>query len=121
MTSGRDFRRQFLEHVRRIVKPGGVFIAHVHNYWNQVFQYGGLKWAAQNLVEKLRGQSELGDRLANYRGVQGMFIHSFRKPEACRLLNSAGFEIKEVVSVVASSRHWLDIAKTDVGWIFVCQ
>lgn len=118
MINGREFREQFLRHARRIIKPGGMFIVHAHNYWFQLRHPGGFRWVVSNIASSIMGPTEIGDRYCEYRGVNQMFIHSFRKREIRNLLEECGFEIREVVSFKDQGRTgWL----SDVGWFFVCK
>ena len=50
MIRGRENRRQFLRHVRRILKPGGTFVVHVHNRWYNLFQPQSRWWFLTNLA-----------------------------------------------------------------------
>ncbi len=126
MIKGRENRRQFLDHVRRILKPQGQFILHVHNIWYQLRYPGGISWLVANAMKSLRGQGELGDRYAEYRGIRRMFIHSFRKSELKADLRQSGF----------GELHWLGILGKEtsvvedptwrhafqvVGWVVVCR
>lgn len=126
MIEGAENRLRFLQHVRRILKPGGFWILHAHNLLFQLRHPGGLKWMLKSALDHVRGKSELGDRTATYRNVNQIFIHSFRRSELKRLLVDAGFEnqiwfgIKpnnpqpiEKVSVLNSASL--------VGWIVVCK
>src|SRR5262249_24696603 len=40
MVSGTAERRRVIEHVRRLLRPGGTFIVHVHNYWFNCWDRG---------------------------------------------------------------------------------
>ena len=37
-------RRRVVEHVRRVLKPGGTFAVHVHNRWYNLFDPQGRRW-----------------------------------------------------------------------------
>ena len=118
MICGHHLRADFLGNCRRIIRPGGKFVVHAHNYWNQLTHAGGFRWAAQNLWRAIRGHEEIGDRESDYRGVKNMFIHSYRRNELSSALQQAGFKIAEVYKFlpeVASGR------KPCVGWIIVCH
>ena len=126
MIHGRRYRKQFLSHVRRIVKPDGQFILHVHNIWFQLRHPGGLSWLLSNFMQTLQGKSELGDRFAEYRGIKNMFIHSFRRRELQRDLRHSGFDqmhwfgIRANETTAVENPNWSSVFQ-DVGWIVVCR
>ncbi len=136
------FRRQFLDHARRIVRPGGKFIVHAHNIWSQLLARGGVRWFAKHLVEVATKKNEFGDRFSEYRGIRNMFIHSFRKRELLQLLEASGFSVQEIYPVtralldqIQSCNNGQDEFNVDealerssgagvfqtIGWIIVCQ
>lgn len=148
MIRGQQFRRQFLNHARRIIKPGGYFILHAHHVWSQIRDRGGVKWFAGHLADVVRGRNEFGDRFAEYRGIRNMFIHSFRKSELIGLLEAGGFSVEEIYPVTralldqirscdndreftaADNTQIINNAITQaapagalktIGWIVVCQ
>ena len=49
MIRGRQNRRRVLAHARRILKPGGLFVLHVHNLWYNLFDPQGRLWLARHL------------------------------------------------------------------------
>lgn len=91
MLRGKPARSKFLRHARRIIRPGGPFIVHAHNVWNQRRFPGGWTWLARSALSSLTGRTEFGDRWANTAGVQGLFIHSFRLGGLIEELRSAGW------------------------------
>lgn len=125
MIQGRQHRQLFLEHVRRLVKPGGQFVLHVHNLWFHARHPGGKRWLVANGLAALNGKTEWGDRFARYRGVNNMFIHSFRRCELRRDLAQAGFEQLEWFGIGAQQtevrpvRWWNALGL--VGWIVVAK
>ena len=88
MIRGEDNRRRFLGHVRRILKPGGVFVVHAHN---ARYRFGrGLGH---------RGPQP-GDRtMPQHRGGADLTIHHYTKPELIAELTAAGFRIQEISPV----------------------
>ncbi|MCH2178187.1 MAG: class I SAM-dependent methyltransferase [Mariniblastus sp.] len=126
MISGSDNRVRFLRHAHRILKPGSRFILHVHNYWYQCRYPGGIRWMFRNWVRSFMGKSEIGDRLSDYRSIRNMFIHSFRYSELQRVLDTSGFEVREVLSLRGGNLepkngyHIADCFRT-VGWILMCE
>ena len=117
-------RAKFLAHARRIIRPDGRFFVHAHNYFYQWRHPGGVRWAASNLIRSLRGKEQIGDRLATYRNVSGMFIHQFRRSELSQSLTDAGFPSQEWFGVEAGSTEPVPIRRWHnpfrfVGWVVV--
>ena len=50
MIHGRPNRQRALGHVRRMLKPGGVLVLHVHNFWYNLFDPGGPWWVLKILL-----------------------------------------------------------------------
>ncbi|HKA06399.1 MAG TPA: class I SAM-dependent methyltransferase [Gemmataceae bacterium] len=100
MIRGADNRRQFLHHVRRILKPGGVFVLHAHN---DRYRFG------RGLGQ--RGP-EPGDRtMPQVRGGAELTLHHYTRRELVRALTAAGFRIRELMPVSAdgpllAARFW---------------
>ncbi len=91
MIRGRANRHKALEHTRRIIKPGGKFVLHIHNYWYNLYDPGGPWWVLGNLLRStFRRDVETGDKFFFYRGVNNMFLHVFRYREIKRDLKAAG-------------------------------
>lgn len=124
MVKGAENRAKFLAHARRIIRPGGLFVVHAHNYFYQWRHPGGVRWAAKNLVSSLRGNEQIGDRLATYRNVSGMFIHQFRRSELNAALADAGFPSQQWYGIKAGSTEPVPIKRWHnpfrfVGWVVV--
>lgn len=97
MLRGKDERRKAVEEAHRILKPGGVFILHVHNRWFNAWNREGRRWLLSNAWKALWGKATAGDRLMPvHQGVANLTLHLFTRREACRLLRSVGFRIREV-------------------------
>lgn len=127
MIRGRENRRQVLRHVRRILKPGGPFVLHVHNYWFNLFDPGGPWWIATNWGRSLLVRDiERGDKYFTYRQIPNMFMHVFRRRELERELRLAGFKIREITLLDAQrqqplARPWLFGNVRSNGWIVVAE
>lgn len=127
MIQGRGNRRQALCHFRRILKPGGRFVLHVHNLWYNLRDPRGPRWLARSLLNAITDREvELGDKWFPYRGVPRMFLHVFRKRELKADLRHAGFSILKAIPLNAPRRHalrhpWLLPAIRTNGWIVVCD
>jgi SAM-dependent methyltransferase len=117
MVNGQGERRRVLAHVHRLLKPGGVFVLHVHNRWFNVWSPGGRAWLWENGWRSLLGRGEAGTvRMPVHQQVAGLKLHLFTRREVVRELRRAGFHIREVrpVSLRADGRlpwpAWL-------GWL----
>ncbi len=123
MIRGRANRRRALAHARRILKPGGRLVLHVHNYWYNLRDPEGPLWVLGNLLQTpLSRELEVGDRWFPYRGLPSMFLHVFRWRELAADLRSAGFRIVERIALDAQRRHalerpWLLGPLRTNGWI----
>jgi len=127
MIQGRDNRGRMLRHARRILKARGLFVLHVHNFWQNVFEPGGLGWLLANLRGAAGGADvAIGDKVFPYRGVADMYLHLFRRGELLGELREAGFRAKEVIPLDAPRRGplrlpWLLGGFRANGWIVVCD
>ncbi len=93
-------RRRMLGHVRRLLRPGGRFVLHVHNRWFHAWDRGGRRWLCRDLFRSLLRHENAGDRVMPvHQGVAGLTLHLFTRRETIRLLRSAGFRIREVQPV----------------------
>lgn len=82
MIQGRSNRRQFLSHVRRIVRPGCPFYLHVHHRYAAITSLPGLKQLVGSAARGLmRRDWEFGDAVYAYRGLPDMFLHQFSRGE----------------------------------------
>jgi ubiquinone/menaquinone biosynthesis C-methylase UbiE len=127
MIRGRANRRRVLRHVRRMLRPDGLFALHVHNRWYNLFEPQARTWLAGNLVlSRFQKGVEPGDKFFDYRGISSMFLHVFTKRELLADLTSSGFRVRELVSL-DRHRHrplphpWLLGRLRANGWIVVCE
>jgi SAM-dependent methyltransferase len=127
MIRGRANRRRALQHARRILRPGGRFVLHVHNYWYNLRDPDGPLWVLGNLLTApWRRDVEVGDRWFPYRGLPSMYLHVFRWRELAADLRAAGFRIIERIALDAQRRHalvrpWLLGPLRTNGWIVACD
>lgn len=134
MIRGSDQRAQFIQHVSRILKPNGLFVLQVHNYWVHVFDPDGPLWMLRNFARaKIKRDVELGDRFFLYRGIPEMYLHSFGKRELRKLLTgesnkSSGKQLEIIESIPLSPQQDAQLAFPGLlewlrasGWIVVAR
>jgi SAM-dependent methyltransferase len=97
MVIGAENRKAVVAQVYQLLKPGGVFVLHVHNRWFNVWNRGGLPWVLGDLLGGLVSGREGGDRkMPVHQGIAGLVLHLFTRREAGVLLREAGFRLREV-------------------------
>lgn len=107
MIAGADARRRFLAHVRRLVRPGGVFVVHVHNRSFLWLTRAGRRLLRRNWRQSLLGRESRGDFIMPpHQGVGSLLMHLFTRGEIARLLREAGFDVLRIrpLSVRADGR-----------------
>jgi ubiquinone/menaquinone biosynthesis C-methylase UbiE len=126
MIRGRDNRRRALGHAWRILRPGGLLVIHVHNFWYNLLSGAGRAWLARHLLEAaVRRDVERGDKFFDYSGIAKMFLHTFSRREFVRALVEARFTIKELIPLHTSRYRrlpwpwWFGGIRAN-GWIAVC-
>lgn len=98
MIRGRQHRRTFMKHVARMIRPGGVFVLHVHNRndaWRDrpsSIAYLRSAWEATRSKE-----NELGDRTYSYRGLADMFLHTYSLAELKADLRATGWQCDSIL------------------------
>jgi SAM-dependent methyltransferase len=127
MIEGDENRQAALAHIHRILVPDGIFVAHVHNLWHNLFDPEGPWWLLGNLARS-RGRlvNGRGDRQFDYRGIRNFFLHAFTGRELNRMLSGVGFRIERRIPVGRSSDGrlscpWLLGVVRAQGWIVVCR
>jgi ubiquinone/menaquinone biosynthesis C-methylase UbiE len=114
MIRGRENRRRFLSHVRRILEPGGTFVVHAHNA-----NYRGVRGL-------IRG-NEPGDRtMPQNRGGADLTIHHYTLRELREELEAAGFRIREIAPVSTSPdgrvrASWFFGKRRTYGYLVACE
>lgn len=97
MVLGGTERRRVVEHVHRLLRPGGKFILHVHNRWFNFWDSTGRRWLLKDLLRILFRWKPGGDRVMPvHQGIAGLTLHLFTRREAIRLLKQVGFRVREV-------------------------
>ncbi len=96
MVLGKATRRRVIDHAFRLLRPGGRLVFHVHNRWFNLRTGAGRAWLLQDCWRRVR-DLEHGDRIMPvHQGVAGLTLHLFTRREAIRLLEAAGFRLREV-------------------------
>jgi SAM-dependent methyltransferase len=98
LVPGSAGRAAVVEEIRRVVKPGGVFILHVHNRLHNLFSAWGRYWLFRTYVwDRMFTDLEVGDRIMPcYRGIENMYLHVFSERELRALLESGGFSVRRI-------------------------
>ncbi len=127
MIRGAANRQRMLEQTHRILRPGGLFVLHIHNFWYNLYDPGGPWWVIKSvLAAPFRRDFDIGDKFFDYRGIPGMFLHVFRRRVLVRALSAAGFTLREIVPLdprrtgkLPASWCFGDLRAN--GWIMVCE
>jgi ubiquinone/menaquinone biosynthesis C-methylase UbiE len=97
MIAGANERRRVLAHAYRLLRPGGVFILHVHNRWFNIWTRAGRRLLCRDLVNSLTGRAAPGDYdMPPHQGLGSLRMHLFTRGEIARLLIQAGFTLREI-------------------------
>jgi len=97
------FRFELLTQARRVLRPGGLFIATTWNLWQRpesrklIYKFG---W------EKILGKNELDfkDILMNWHGKE-FYFHCFVKKEFTKLIEKAGFNVKDEGEITVGQKR----------------
>jgi ubiquinone/menaquinone biosynthesis C-methylase UbiE len=127
MIRGSENRHRLLVHAQRVLKPGGLLVMHVHNFWFSLFDAVGRRWLLRSLVTAhFKRDLERGDKFFDYRGIPKMFLHTFSHRELRRALIAAKFRLVEWIPLDTTRqrplrRAWLFGSLRANGWIAVCE
>lgn len=113
---GRTNRLVVLRQVRRVLKPEGLLVFHVHNRWHNLFDPQGRLWLLQTyLTQPFRGY-QVGDKIMEtYRLIPRMYLHIFSLGEVRRMVRRAGLTLQDVVYLNTArdgkltGRHWRSV------------
>jgi SAM-dependent methyltransferase len=96
MLIGRDAREKAMHHVHRILRPGGVFVLHVHNRWFNLRLRQTRWWFIKDAMWSFVGRG--GDHpMPAHQGIPGLTLHLFTRREIVKLLRAADFRIREIL------------------------
>jgi SAM-dependent methyltransferase len=99
MIVGAPARQCVVEEAYRVLRPGGRFIVHAHNYWHNLGDPAGRAWLVRDLFRRLCGR-ESGDRpMPAHNGVSGLHLHHFHRRELLGLLQAVGFRLLEILPI----------------------
>ncbi|HUW56988.1 MAG TPA: L-histidine N(alpha)-methyltransferase [Planctomycetota bacterium] len=94
---GKENRAAFLDEVRRILEPGGLFVTHVHNRFNKLWSREGRIWLTKTYLGRAFSGLEVGDVIGEYRGLPEMYLHLFSLGELKGLVRASGMTLEELV------------------------
>ncbi len=127
MIRGVDHRRRFLAHVHRILKPQGLLVIHVHNFWFNLFSGAGRRYLLTHWWECLTNRDlRWGDKFFDYRGIPKMYLHTFTQREFVGELRAGGFAVEELIRLDVERQRqlrwpWLFGSLRASGWVAVCR
>jgi SAM-dependent methyltransferase len=108
MVQGRENRRAFLKHVKRILKPDGLLFVHVHNRGSWLRDPGGMIRSMKDWWRALWDKTwEFGDRIYPYRGLPSMFLHIYSERELRTDLAMAELSVEKVYRLDRESKALL--------------
>lgn len=93
-TPSTELRLELLEGVRKVLKPDGLFILTVWDLWRWYRLGTILKFTMLKLIG--RSKLDFKDIFVPWRGVCQRYIHCFTKGELKKLVEKAGFQVKEI-------------------------
>lgn len=122
MIQGRANRKRVLCHARRIIRPNGRFIVHVHNRWAAFWERHGIRHLVSSwLQSRFDRDQEFGDRVYAYRGLDKMFMHRFSHRELIHDLHESGWTTETVNCVSLVGKDMVTSSVKAGGFIAVCS
>jgi SAM-dependent methyltransferase len=117
MVRGADNRARVVANAFRLLKPGGRFVLHTHN---RLFRGLGRRRVLGQHLKTLLGRADAGDiTMPQAYGGAPLTLHHFTRHEAVRVLEGAGFVVREVLALgddgtpAAGSRVY--------GWLLLAE
>ncbi len=91
MVLGAENRRTAIAQVRRLLRPGGCFVLHVHNRWFNFWDRAGRRWLVKDWLRSWTGVDS-GDRtMPPHQGIAGLTLHHFTRREVLRYSRTRAF------------------------------
>lgn len=88
-------RQRVMEECRRVLRPGGRLVLHVHNLWHHVGTSAGRWLLLGDLGKRLSRRTSAGDfSMPSADGVPAWTMHLFTWSEMVRLLRDANFKLE---------------------------
>jgi len=93
-----ELRQRAVCQAAKCLRPGGVFVAHVHNRLHFLKWIEGRRDLFEAFVRRLGGGQPVGDCvMSNYRGEVDLYLHNFTLGELLGLVRRAGLKIIRTV------------------------
>jgi len=111
----REFRLQYFKEAKRVLKPGGLLILRVWDFWRRkafpklFLKYTFLKLIGKSTLQQVQGCPEIYRKAkldffdvfvpwkdSKSKVLVERYFHCFRKKELENLVKKSGFEIKEI-------------------------
>jgi SAM-dependent methyltransferase len=97
MIRGHAERERVVKHAFRLLRPGGIFILHVHNRWFNAMSHAFRSGVMKDLLLATLRRPGIGDRqMPGHGDTPGFTLHLFSRRETKSLLVSAGFRLLEL-------------------------
>lgn len=107
MVLEKGFREKMAGEIHRVLKPGGILILHVHNFWSALTGQGGMRWVLVDLAKRILRSEPFGNRtMPFHQGISGLTLHLFTEGEIKSLLRKKGFSVVEVLPLTGKAAAW---------------
>jgi ubiquinone/menaquinone biosynthesis C-methylase UbiE len=117
MIHGQANRQRVVLETHRLLRPGGKFVLHIHNWWFNLWDPAGRRWVVADTWRKLAGDPAAGDRpMPPHQGLAGLALHHFTLREVRTLLRQTGFAVHEIQSVGLAKSGRLQSPRF-LGWL----